>query len=261
MDAVKLLNYTHYFDDLKNENQFLPYKYYFVGSKSTFYESLKYLDHNKLFHSSSFFPTYYNNIGDYRFYDYIPFDRHDQWDEWGHFSYDVIPASIKILKETKQYHISVVYNIDSDTTIGEVKERILIPLFDKLYNHPSTLTTLLFINRLSNEQVLFELFLFCSEEIEGEVIDNFFAKEGRADELVYALLTPLNYDYFHYRFYLEVFHNSNVITQSSAILSCVLKPYSHFSKDTYLEADNSLRGEEPFLYYYFNTVLPERFPD
>jgi hypothetical protein len=260
MNAQQLFTYSHCFQDSENKELFLPYKYVFDKVKSTFYQSLKYLDDKNLFRPKEY-PSGYNMLPDYRFYDYIPFDRHDQWDEWGHFSYDVIPASIKILKETKQYHISVVYNIDSNTTIGEVKERILIPLLDKLYNHPNTLTTLLFINRLSNEQVLFELFLFCSEEIEGEVIDNFFAKEARADELVYALLTPLNYDYFHYRFYLEVFHNSNVITQSSAILSCVLKPYSHFSKDTYLEADNSLRGEEPFLYYYFNTVLPERFPD
>lgn len=76
MNTQKLFEYSHYSQASENEKTFLPYKYTFIGVKFTFYENLKYLDDKKLLLSVN--STYYNNIGDYKFYDYVPFDKHDQ---------------------------------------------------------------------------------------------------------------------------------------------------------------------------------------
>ena len=77
MNAQQLFTYSHCFQDSENKELFLPYKYVFDKVKSTFYQSLKYLDDKNLFRSCGY-PSVYNMLPDYRFYDYIPFDRHDQ---------------------------------------------------------------------------------------------------------------------------------------------------------------------------------------
>jgi hypothetical protein len=85
--------------------------------------------------------------------------------------------------------------MDINTTVDQAKEQLLIPLFDKLLSHEDVLATLFFINRLSDELISLEIFLFCSEEIEHSELNKLIPCASRHGKL---LIRPLiqQYDYW-----------------------------------------------------------------
>jgi hypothetical protein len=153
---------------------------------------------------------------DYKFYEYVPFETHNEWSAYP--EWETKPTKLAIFKALKQYRLKAIYDFNEQVTIKEAKERLLIPCMDKILNHKNTLATLFFLNRLTPDSISFEVFLFCDEELPETELDDIMASSAQTAFNCH-LLDPQNSTYWFYRFYCEVFLNSNVLTRSSSIFS------------------------------------------
>ena len=105
---------------------------------------------------------------------------------------------------------------------GEVRAKLLDPSLNKIINHPTTLVNIWFINRISAEQVSIEIFLFSTEAIESEQLNDIMASELLSFSL-YRHIDPKDCYYWFYRYYCEIFLNENLFTISSGIMNCTVK--------------------------------------
>ena len=105
---------------------------------------------------------------------------------------------------------------------GEVRAKLLDPSLNKIINHPTTLVNIWFINRISAEQVSIEIFLFSTEAIANEQLNDIMASELLSSSLS-RRIDPKDCYYWFYRYYCEIFLNENLFTASSGIMNCVVK--------------------------------------
>jgi len=65
--------------------------------------------------------------------------------------------------------------------VQEAKESLLIPCTDKVLSNKNILATLFFFNRLTTENISFEVFLFCDDELNEQELDNIMASPARTN--------------------------------------------------------------------------------
>lgn len=79
MDGRLILNYSLGYSDYVGNESFLDYEINkAVDARATLYQSFKRLDDLNLLHY--YCPPYYHSIlPDYKFYDFVPLEKHDLW--------------------------------------------------------------------------------------------------------------------------------------------------------------------------------------
>jgi hypothetical protein len=200
----------------------------------------------------------------YSFYEYAPFENYES-DLFNFSNSDNREVYINSLRALKHYHIEAIYNIRADSTVGELKEKLLTPIFNNLFKFKTTLASLLFLNRLSEERVTLEVFLFSLHEIDQSQLSWLLFVPARV-ECVWSLLVPEKYSYWYYRLYCELFLNKNVLSGNSLIFSfCPIFNKEDMSKQLgYITKARNIELEEATalllpLTKLFNLYIPHYY--
>lgn len=102
---------------------------------------------------------------------------------------------IGYLKSLKHYQLKAVYDCDINTTVGQIKEQLLFTLFEKLAYHDKILANLLFFNRIDEQTISLELFIFCQYEMNDDELDDLTVAKTRILTDKLAIEADLNYEY------------------------------------------------------------------
>ena len=265
MTAQKICNLTRgSLTDKNNNLEFLPYckNYAEELHGSTLYENLK----------------YYHDLGERRYYfpedsctpqvyEYRTYAEFRGW--YGVENKDIETTwhrlDLEVFKALKCYQLKALYNFPEYATVGEVKQALLIPLIDKLLDCTYVLATTMFINRLSSELISLEVFIFCTDTIEWENLKDIMCSSSLAQFNYKLIDSKKNNNYWFYRFYCQIFLNSNVLTGTARTISFSTKPYEEvasildFSMKDRITIPKDIDGSPAYYYsgwaHIFNADL------
>lgn len=163
-----------------------------------------------------------------------------------------------LLSNLTQYRLKAIFNYpQQSTSVAYARDSLLIPATEKMLNNEHVLAVMIFINRINENQVSVEFHLFCTEQVEENVLDSILYSSDRQFLSVSKLLKEDSL-YFYYSLYKEIYLNINVLSNSQALICSTCKEDNKLKDKIFsltnvlIQLERKLGPKAPSLYTLYD---------